>query len=181
MRKPRAAAASRVVAVACTLVVLCGACGGDGPAPRVWAASVCNALAPWRAEINDLTRSTQQQMTAQTTPAQAKENLVRMLGGAEQASETARRAVADAGVPDVERGDVISNEFVTSLAAVRDAYGRARTAIERLSTAQPDAFYDGVKAAVDTLNQEYGASAPDTSKLDSPELKEAFDEVPECR
>lgn len=180
MRKPGAAAVLRLAAVACTIVIVGGACGGDGPAPRVWAASVCEALAPWRTEINNLTRSTQQQMTAQTTPAQAKENLVRMLGGAEQASETARRAVADAGVPDVARGDVVSQEFVTSLAAVRDAYGRARTTIEQLGTGQAGAFYDGVKAAVDTLNKEYGASAPDTSKLDSPELKKAFDEVPEC-
>lgn len=181
MRKPPAAVVSRVAAVACTLVFLCGACGSDGPAPRVWAASVCEALAPWRAEINNLTRSTQQQMTAQTTPAQAQENLVRMLGGAEQASETARRAVAEAGVPDVAQGEVVSREFVSSLAAVRDAYGRARAAIERLGTGQASTFYDGVKAAVDTLNQEYDASAPDTSKLDSPELKQAFDEVPECR
>lgn len=181
MRKPRAAAVLRVTAVVCTLVVLAGACGGGGPAPRVWAASVCEALAPWRTEINDLTRSTQQQMTAQTTPAQAQENLVRMLGGAERASDTARRAVSDAGVPDVERGEVVSREFVAALAAVRDAYGRARAAIEQLETGRADTFYDGVKAAVDTLNQEYAASAPDTSKLDSPELKKAFDEVPECR
>ena len=70
-----------------SLLVVAG-CGG--PSPRAWAASVCEALTPWRAEINKLTSSTQQQMTAQTTPAQAKENLVRLFAGAEQASETAR-------------------------------------------------------------------------------------------
>ena len=43
---------------------------------------MCNALAPWRTEIGTLATRTQQQMTAETTPAQAKENLVRLFGGA---------------------------------------------------------------------------------------------------
>ncbi|GAB3160349.1 hypothetical protein GCM10027290_66230 [Micromonospora sonneratiae] len=180
MCTPRAAAAGRLTVVLTTLVLLVGACGG-GPTARVWAASVCDALAPWRAEISDLTSSTQQQMTAKTTPAQAKENLVRLLGGAEEASETARQKVADAGVPDVEQGAVVSRSFVASLSAVRDAYAKAKRSIEALSTGEAGAFYDGVKAVVDTLNQEYSASAVDTSKLNSPELEQAFDEVPECR
>ena len=50
-----------------------------------------------------------------------------------------------------------------------------------LGTGTPTEFYDGVRAAVETLNKEYDASALDTSKLNSEELKEAFDEVPECR
>lgn len=180
MRTPRAAAARRFTAILCTIVLLTGACGG-GPTPQAWAAAVCTALAPWRAEIGALTRRTQQQMTAQTSPAQAKENLVRLLRGAEAASETARRKVEAAGVPDVEKGEAVSRGFITSLAAVRDAYGRAGQTIEQLSTAKPSEFYDGVKAAFDTLNKEYDASALDTSELDSVELEKAFDEVPECR
>lgn len=162
------------------IIMAVGACGG-GPTPRVWAASVCEALTPWRAEISKLTSSTQQQMTAQTTPAQAKENLVRLFAGAERASETARREVEEAGVPETEHGEEVAAGFRTSLAKVRDAYGRARGTIAGLETGQPTEFYDGVRAAVDTLNKEYDASALDTSKLNSEELKEAFDEVPECR
>nr|MDT0660114.1 hypothetical protein [Micromonospora sp. DSM 115978] len=180
MRTPRPAPAVWFTAVLCACAVLAGACGG-GPAPRAWAASVCQALAPWRAEISTLTSSAQQQMTAQTTPAQARENLVRLFGGAEQASETARRAVQEAGVPDVDGGEVVSQEFLASLTAVRDAYGRARRSIEELGAGPAGEFYASVKAAVDTLNQEYDASALDTSKLDSVELQQAFDEVPECR
>jgi hypothetical protein len=180
MRTPLAATAGRLTVVLATLVLLVGACAG-GPAPRAWAATVCDALTPWRAEINNLTSSAQQQMTARTTPAQAKENLVRLLSGAERASETARTKVKDAGVPDVPQGAAVSQGFLTSLAAVRDAYRRAGVSIEGLSVGQDTVFYDGVKAAVDTLNREYNASAVDTSKLNSPELKQAFDEVPECR
>ncbi|WBB56156.1 hypothetical protein [Verrucosispora sp. WMMD573] len=180
MRTCRAAAAGKFTVVLATLMMLV-ACGADGPSPRAWAASVCSALTPWRAEISKLTNSTDQQMTAQTTPAQAKENLVRLFGGAEQASETARRKVEQAGVPEVEHGEEVSAGFRASLASMRDAYGRARATIDGLGTGEASTFYDGVQAAVETLQQEYDASALDTSRLDSEELKRAFDEVPECR
>lgn len=176
MRTPRAVFAAATTALA----LLLGACGG-GPTPQVWAASVCQALGPWRSEISNLTSSTQQQMTAKTTPRQAKENLVRLLGGAEQASEKARGQVKDAGVPDVEDGDKVAGGFVDSLTAVRDAYGKAKQGIEQLDAGRADPFYDGVETVMDTLNTEYNRSALDTSSLDSPELKKAFDEVPECR
>lgn len=179
MRTCRASAAGKLTVVLATLVVVLAGCGG--PSPRAWAASVCGALTPWRSEISKLTSSTDQQMTAQTTPAQAKENLVRLFGGAEQASETARRKVEQAGIPETDNGEAISKGFRGSLEKMRDAYGRARDSIEGLSTGEPAAFYDGVRAAVDTLNKEYDASALDTSKLNSEELKQAFDEVPECR
>ncbi|WP_089252518.1 hypothetical protein [Asanoa hainanensis] len=173
MRTPRA------VLSAVLVVLSLAGCGGDRPAPRIWAADVCEALSPWRDEIDTLSSGTQQQMTAKTTPAQAKENLVRLLGGAEQASETARSQVEQAGVPDVDEGPAVVDGFVGSLAGVRDAYGKAKRTIEGLDT--DSAFYDGVGVAVETLNKEYDASALDTSKLDSPELARAFDEVPECR
>ncbi|WP_433530953.1 hypothetical protein ACQPYA_02140 [Micromonospora sp. CA-263727] len=180
MRTCRAAAAGKLTVVLATLVLL-AACGSSGPSPRAWATSVCSALTPWRAEISKLTSSTNQQMTAQTTPAQAKENLVRLFGGAEQASETARRKVEQAGVPNVEHGAEVSAGFRTSLASMRDAYGRAGATIDGLGTGEATVFYDGVRAAVETLQQEYDASALDTTQLNSEELKRAFDEVPECR
>ncbi|MEU6075855.1 hypothetical protein [Micromonospora sp. NPDC047074] len=180
MRTCRAAAVGKLTVVLATLVLLATGCG-SGPSPQAWAASVCSALTPWRAEISKLTSSTDQQMTAQTTPAQAKENLVRLFDGAEQASEAARRKVEEAGIPEAERGAEVSAGFRASLGKIRDAYGRARDTIDGLGTGQPTAFYDGVRAAVDILNKEYDASALDTSRLNSEELKRAFDEVPECR
>jgi hypothetical protein len=173
MRTPLAWLA--VLMVAATMA----GCGG-GPAPNAWAVSVCEALGPWRAEIGDLTVRTQQQMTAETTPAQAQENLVRLFDGARTASEQARVQVEQAGVPDVDGGEAVLNRFVASLAAVRDAYGRAGDAIAKLDTGEAKPFYDKVAEVVTVLNEEYGRSALDTTNLESPELKRAFDEVPEC-
>ena len=162
------------------LAVTLGGCAG-APAPRAWAASVCTALAPWRTEIGTLTTRTQQQMTAATTPAQAKENLMRLFGGAESASEKARAGVQQAGVPDVDHGDQVAESFMASLSGVRDAYGRARSGIEALATSPTKTFYTQVGAVVDKLNSDYKLSELDTTKLDSKELKQAFDEVPQCR
>ena len=169
------------LAVLVVAALLLGGCGAGGPAPQAWASAVCEALTPWRSEIGTLAERTQQQMTMKTTPAQAKENLVRLFGGAESASEAARAGVVKAGVPSVDGGDRVARGFVASLSAVRDAYGRAKTGIEALATSPADAFYTRVSAVVTTLNTEYGQSALDTSTLDSVELKRAFDEVPECR
>jgi phytoene/squalene synthetase len=142
---------------------------------------VCAALAPWRTEIGTLTTRTQQQMTAETTPAQAKENLTRLFAGAQDASEKARAGVQKAGVPEVDHGKRIASSFTASLSATRDAYARARTGIQALPIAPAATFYTKVGAVVDTLTADYKKSELDTSKLDSQELKEAFDEVPECR
>ncbi|HET6532114.1 MAG TPA: hypothetical protein VFH03_16100 [Actinoplanes sp.] len=166
-----------IAVVLCTGLAACSTASG----PRVWAASVCTALAPWRAEIGTLTTRTQQQMTAATTPAQAKENLMRLFGGAEAASEQARAGVARAGVPDVDRGEQVAAGFVASLSAVRDAYGRAKAGIAALATSPQKAFYAQVAAVVDQLNRDYEESSLDTSRLESRELTKAFDEVPECR
>jgi hypothetical protein len=153
----------------------------SAPTPQAWAASVCTALAPWRAEISTLATRTQAQMTAATTPGQAKENLMRLFGGAQDASEKARAGVQKAGVPDVAHGAAVAQSFTTSLGAVRDAYGRARSGVQALAIAPAKTFYAQVTTVVDRLNSDYAKSELDTSKLDSKELKDAFDEVPECR
>jgi hypothetical protein len=174
MRTPR-----RILTLLLLGVVL-SSCGG-GPTAGAWAASVCQALGPWRNAISSLTERAQQQMAAATTPAQAQENLVRLFGGAEQATETARSRIEAAGVPDVDGGEAVLREFVGALAAMRDAYGRAKVTVEGLATGDATAFYDGVEAAMTTLNEEYGRSALDTTKISSTELQRAFDEVPECQ
>jgi hypothetical protein len=173
---------ARPLAVLLVLPLLLPAAGCSGAhGARAWAASVCTTLQPWRSEIGALTSRTQQQMGAATTPGQAKENLMRLFGGAQEASERARAGVAEAGVPDVDGGREIADGFTGSLAAMRDAYGRARTGIEGLPTAPSKTFYDQVSRVVDQLNADYAASSLDTTKLTSTELQAAFDAVPECR
>jgi hypothetical protein len=162
------------------LVTALTGCGGSHGA-RAWATSVCTTLEPWRTEISSLATRTQQQMETATTPNQAKENLMRLFGGAEEASERARAGVEKAGVPDVDGGQKIADGFITSLSAMRDAYAKAKGGIQGLQTAPAETFYQQVTQVVTQLQTDYEASGLDTSKLNSEELQSAFDEVPECR
>jgi hypothetical protein len=173
---------ARPLALVALLALLASLAGCSGsPGARAWAASVCTTLEPWRTEIGSLTTRTQQQMEKATTPGQAKENLMRLFGGAAEASEKARAGVVKAGVPDVDDGARIADGFTGSLAATRDAYARAKAGIEGLATAPAEAFYQQVTKVVEQMQADYAASSLDTSNLNSVELKAAFDEAPECR
>jgi hypothetical protein len=183
-----AASLLAVMLIPAGLVAGCGSSGGTGGGagaqagakPASWAKSVCTALSPWRTRLTALTDSTQAQLTSATTPAQAKQNLVGLLSGAETASETARRQVADAGTPAVDRGAEIAARFVASLQAARDAYAHARSAVAGLDEGNGPAFYSAVASVFEKLQNEYAASALDTDKLSSAPLRTAFNEVPEC-
>jgi hypothetical protein len=150
---------------------------------------VCQALTPWRSEIDALMTRAQQRMdtaarTAGDTPAgaaQAKSGLVELLGGAEASSEQARSRVAAAGLPDAENGRRVAAEFTESLRRTRDAYAKAKSAIAALPTAEAKKFYDAVASAFGQLNVDYAAGAIDLEAVRSRELKQAFDEVPACR
>ncbi len=179
MAKPRAVRVTAAV-LAASLAVATAGCG-SGVAPKTWAKSVCVALTPWRTKIAALTGQAQGQITGGSTPAQAKQSLVVLLAGARDASETARKGVADAGTPDVDDGTKIATRFVATLAAARDAYGHASGTLSTLDTRDPKVFYDAVAAAFEKLNTEYATSALDTRDVGSAELKQAFSEVPECR
>jgi hypothetical protein len=176
MRSARTFPVLLIVALTVTL----GGCSGS-PSSRAWAASVCTALAPWRTEIGTLTTRAQQQISAETTPAQAKENLTRLFAGAEESSAKALQGVEEAGVPDADNGRAIADSFRSSLSAIRDAYGRAKTGIDGLATTPAKAFYAQVATVVQTLSSEYAESDLDTSNLASKELSAAFDDLPECR
>ena len=166
--------------VSLSVMVTLTACG-SGPTPESWAGEVCGALTPWRAQIAELNVDAQEQMSAAGTPAQAQAGLVRLLAGAESASETARAAVVAAGTPDVDGGDEIAGRFAASLRQARDAYAHARGDLQALPTTDAAVFYRRVASVLATLNAEYARSGVDTAGLESVELRDAFDKVDRCQ
>jgi hypothetical protein len=120
-------------------------------------------------------------MVAAKTPADTRTRVLVLLNGARAASEKARAEVAAAGVPDVDGGTDIERRFVAALAAVRDAYGRAATAVQRLPTAKVSTFYDGVRSAMARLTTDYANAGADPSKIASTELQADFTQVAACR
>jgi hypothetical protein len=173
---PRAAAA----VVALVAVLLVAGCG-SGVSATEWAGRVCAAVEPWRATIADLNAKTQRQMASATTPTETRDNLLALLTGGENASESARAAVVAAGVPDVDGGAEIAGRFAAALTRARDAYHHAGTDLAALPTADAASFYDGVVAVMARLGTEYAASGLDTSNVSSVKLRQAFDGVDQCR
>jgi hypothetical protein len=170
-----------IVAAAC-----CTACGGKESgndrgdvAAATWAERVCGALGPWRGEIDALMARAQQRMDRAANADQAKTGLLELLGGAEQASEQARAKVAAAGLPDAANGKRAAAEFTDTLRRTRDAYGKAKETVDDLPTVDSKAFYDAVGAAFGQLDKDYGEVNLD--RVNSPELRKAFDEVPACK
>jgi hypothetical protein len=173
------------VLLAGVLAAAAGCGDGDGSrgdvAPEAWAGNVCEALGPWRTEIDALMVKAQQRMDAATSTEQARTGLVELLGGAEVASEQARARVAGAGAPDAENGRKVAVEFTGALGRLRDAYGKAKASIAALPATEPAAFYDAVAGAFARLREEYAAGGVNLDAVPSKELKKAFADVPACR
>jgi hypothetical protein len=168
-----------IAATVAGLVVLTGC--SSPPSATEWATTVCGALRPWRSEITELNQRATTQMATATTTAQTKDNLVALVSGARQATETARAAIAAAGTPDVDGGATVAQGFEAALAGTRDAYAKAEADLAALPTADSTTFYDGVAAILTRLTEQYQDSGIDFADLDSAELKQAFDGIAECR
>ncbi|GAA4909980.1 hypothetical protein GCM10023223_30290 [Stackebrandtia albiflava] len=168
----------RVALLSGVLALSLAACsGGEVPATE-WAGAVCEALRPWQAEIDELTADANVAMNPESTPEQARDQLLDLLAGAAEASRTAHEEVTAAGVPDVPDGAHIATVFADSLAATGDAYQGAHDRLSDLDPAAPD-FYDQVAQVMSDLSEEY-AAVPQVAALDSTELSEAFAATPEC-
>ena len=142
---------------------------------------MCNALTPWRNQITDLNQRAAIQMGQASTADQTRRNLVALVTDARDATETARAAVAAAGVPDVSGGETVARGFERSLTTMRDAYAGAAEDLQSLPGNDETAFYDGVVEVMDRLTREYEQAGAELSELDSPELRAAFDRAPECQ
>jgi hypothetical protein len=120
-------------------------------------------------------------MASARTPEQTRQNMLTLLGGAETAAETARAGVVASGVPDVEKGRELASRLATSVESARDAYGKAKHAVEQLPTTEEKPFYDGVTTAMETLGKEYRPESTDPAQLDSAALRDAFTTAEGCQ
>lgn len=171
-------AVRRLLALFLGLGLVVAGCG-TGPGAEKWATEVCAALKPWQTEIDELTAEANTAMKPDSSPTQAKRDLLKLLEGAADSSEDARAAIAAAGVPDVAEGGELAERFTESLAATRDAYRTAHDGIAELD-AGASGFYDEVAKVMERLAKDYDA-VPQVASLDSDELRDAFASVKRCQ
>ncbi|MFD0557159.1 hypothetical protein FB566_2415 [Stackebrandtia endophytica] len=169
-----------LVAVMTAALAFAGGCGDSGrSSAEAWAGSVCEALEPWMNQIDELTGAANRAMTPDSSPTDAKAELLELLSGAAMASQTALDSVIAAGVPDVAEGREVADRFADSLAGTRDAYQAAHDDLSALDPQDPG-FYEEVARVMTELVDAYG-SVPQVAELNSVELSEAFASVPECQ
>jgi hypothetical protein len=136
---------------------------------------------PWQSAVALLTQQAQQEIDQAKTPEQTKQSLTTLLAGAEAASERARQAVSQAGVPDVEDGGKVADTYLAALTKARDAYGHGKTAISKLDAGTAEPFYEAVEREFERLKAEHAGSALDVDSIGPTTLTRAFDEVSECQ
>jgi len=149
--------------------------------PKAWATDVCGVVRPWTAEVRRLQEQATARLAAGGAPESTKRELVALFGSAEEASDAALRKVRGAGVPKVEDGRRIADQFVAALTSARDAFGKAKVALVALPTTDRATFTAGVAQVRRTMAQESAASSRALGDVRSPELDRAFAAVPECR
>jgi ABC-type glycerol-3-phosphate transport system substrate-binding protein len=171
----------RLLTVAMTAVVLLAGCSRSDLPPETWVVTVCQALTPWRGAITDINQRAATQMAQARTIEQTRRALVELVTDARDATETARAAVAAAGVPDVSGGESVARGFERALTTTRDAYAAAAEDLGALAATDDTAFYNGVVDVMARLTRQYEQAGAELSEIDSPELRAAFDRAPECQ
>jgi hypothetical protein len=180
------AATTTLVAAA---VLLAGCGGGDesagGADPEQFAADVCGAISDWQQELQTSASTMQSKLSAESTPADVKTQLVAFMEGATKSTDAMLAKVKEAGPPAVEDGEALQRDLEQGLSNAQRAFAQARDRVKTLPTGDRAAFQRGASALGATLNEE-GRKIGQTfnglsEKYDSEELNRAFENEPSCR
>ena len=181
------AALAGLLATAALVAAGCG--GGDGGAgggadPEQYASDVCGAIASWQKELQTSVTTMSSKLTATSTPADVKTQLVAFMEEATKSTDTMLAKVKEAGPPDVENGEALQRDLEKGLTDAQTAFAQARDDAKELPTGDRAAFQREAQALSTTLNEQ-GAAIGQTfnglsTKYDSNELNEAFDKEPTC-
>jgi hypothetical protein len=182
LRAPLAA----LVAVAALVAAGCG--GGDsasGADPEQYASDVCGAISSWQKELQTSVNTMTSKLSASSTPADVKAQLVAFMEGATESTDKMLDKVKDAGPPAVEDGEALQRDLEAGLTNAQKAFSQARDKAKSLPTGDQAAFQRGASALGTTLNAQ-GTAIGQTfnglsTKYDSDELNQAFDKEPTCK
>jgi hypothetical protein len=173
-------------AVAALAASGCG--GGDGAAgadPDQYAAAVCGAISSWQNELQSNVSTMTSKLSATSTPAEVKTQLVAFMESATESTDEMLAKVKEAGPPAVEDGEALQRDLESGLSKAQTAFSQARDRAKSLPTDDRATFQREAQALGTTLNEQ-GTAIGQTftslsTKYDSNELNAAFDKDPACR
>ncbi len=173
-------------------MLVMGACsGGDGEtdggevetdtvSATEYATGMCGAIAGWIEDIQRLNADLQANLDPTASLDSLKEMTVGFLGDVTDATDAVIDEVEAIGVPDVEDGQAAADTMLAFLRDSRDVFVDARESVQGLSTADPAAFGTELETIGNDIQTSMSGIGNELGQLDSSELDEAADDVPEC-
>ena len=161
-----------------------GADGGEVETDTVsaaeYATGMCGAIVGWIDDIQRLNADLQANLDPTASLDSLKDMTVGFLGDVTDATDAVIDEVEALGVPDVEDGQAAADTVLAFLRDSRDVFVDARESVQGLSTADPAAFGTELETIGNDIQTSMSGIGNELGQLDSSELDEASEDVPEC-
>jgi hypothetical protein len=158
--------------------------GGDGGgsgetvSASAWAADVCGAMKGWVDGIQAKTTEMAESFTS-GSPEEGKEVLLGLFEEMSAQTGDLISAVEEAGVPDVEGGEQVSEDFVTAFTEAQDILDSAQGDIQALPS-DPQGFQQGASELGPRLQEAISSIGESISEPESQELRDAVEQEEAC-
>lgn len=175
------------VAVLSTALILGGACsdsnGGGGSGETVsaeeYARGVCSAIGTWIDDVMALQQDLQENLDP-TSLDSLKDAMVGFMEDMVSSTDTVISDVEAVGTPDVDNGEAAAEAVLTALRGVRTVFQDAGDRVADLGTDDPQAFASELQSMATDVQSSVSDIGSEFDQFESPELKEVFEDVPEC-
>lgn len=181
MLKPLAGALVVVALSACTSSSSTPS-PSPSPTPTIvsasaYAASVCTAVTTYETSVTQQASN----FNANTTDlAVLKQNLLDVLNGILQSTQTLITDVNAAGIPDTPNGQQDVDTLNTQLLSFQTSIQDLRDQVQNLSTTDPVAFTSAIRPILQQFQTDVQELGQNFKKPNDPQLTAAFSQAPEC-
>jgi hypothetical protein len=141
---------------------------------------ICGAAKSWQDAIQSSSTDLSAALGPSASPTEGKQKLGEFFDTVIAATGTVIGQLEDAGVPDVNNGQQISDALVTAMKAFKAALEKGHDQAAKLSTSDPRSFAQGAQQVSQSLTQSLDAVGASLDKLKAPELEQEVKSVPAC-
>ena len=160
-------------------------CGGDGGGDTVsadaFAQDICTSVGDWVQTVQDKAGAIGESIDPNASPEEGKEALGNFLGEIVADTEQLVSEVEDAGVPDVDGGEEISQDLTAAFEEAQRILEDAQADVEDFPTDDPQAFAEAAGNLGPSVQEALGEVGNSLQSTDSAEeLQQAFEDEAAC-
>ena len=174
-----------LIAAITAVAILSSGCGGgdDKVDLQSFASDFCSALSKWQSSVQDGASLLTEGLDPNITPEDGKQALSDFVDGVIGDTNTLIGETKEAGIPDIEKGEDVSDALISAFESAQSALEGSRDEIEALPT-DPSAFSSAAQAIGMSVQSSLSDIGSDLGQkldnLDAPGLEEAFDKAEGC-